>query len=300
MKFDDYQREALKTDQFPGTASGDGEVPTKAELVPLLGLVGEVGSLLSEYKKLLRDGPVHLRFRDQVEEELGDMLWYVAVVASKYDLSLGEIASKNLAKIKDRWEHSGERRPAFDSEFDDDQRLPEMFTYTIAHRVIDGREKVVVLDEDGQQVGNPLTDNSDEPDGYRYHDVMHLAFVALLGWSPVVRKLLGRKRHSDPRIDEVQDGGRATVIDEAIVAMVFEYAERHLDRLKDAGAVDTEMLRSIKRITSGLEVSACTSAEWERAILAGFKVWAEVQAHGGGTISGDYASATFEFTARPE
>jgi len=43
----------------------------------------------------------------------------------------------------------------------------------------------------------------------------------------VLRKLLGRKRRSVPKVDEVEDGGRAWVIDEAIAAAVYEYAERH-------------------------------------------------------------------------
>ena len=82
MRLNEYQRAAAKTDQFQVRKASNGQVD-KAELVPLLGLTGEVGALLSEYKKLLRDGPVHMRFKDRVKEELGDTLWYVAAVASR-------------------------------------------------------------------------------------------------------------------------------------------------------------------------------------------------------------------------
>ena len=71
---------------------------------------------------------------------------------------------------------------------------------------------------------------------YRFHDVFHLAHAAKLGWSPVLRgKLLkrkqedspDRKRRSDEEVNEVEDGGRAVVTDEAVVAYVWGYAKRH-------------------------------------------------------------------------
>src|SRR6266850_1396407 len=86
MDIDRYQKEALRTDR-----------------VPMLGLAGETGQLLSEYKKHLRDGEAHRLFKDRVSEELGDLLWYVANVASKFDLTLDEIAATNLTKVKARW-----------------------------------------------------------------------------------------------------------------------------------------------------------------------------------------------------
>jgi NTP pyrophosphatase (non-canonical NTP hydrolase) len=107
MRLNEYQVRAAQTDQLPrnGQPLATRGVPSKSELVPLLGLTGEVGSLLSEYKKVLRDGPVHLRFTEQVEEEFGDLLWYLASVATKFGLSLDEIARKNLIKVKDRWQN---------------------------------------------------------------------------------------------------------------------------------------------------------------------------------------------------
>jgi hypothetical protein len=52
-------------------------------------------------------------------------------------------------------------------------------------------------------------------------DVFHLAYAAVLGWSPVTRKLLDRKRRSNPQVDLAEDGGRAIVIEEGIAAMAF-------------------------------------------------------------------------------
>ncbi|MFI0349933.1 hypothetical protein [Actinomadura sp. 9N407] len=61
----------------------------------------------------------------------------------------------------------------------------------------------------------------------RMHDVFHLSYAAVLGWSPVMRSLMRRKRKSDPAIDEAEDGGRAIAIEEGISTMVFSYASRH-------------------------------------------------------------------------
>lgn len=287
MHFDEYQDRAVETDQKPG--------PEKdAMVVALLGLAGEVGSLLSEYKKLLRDGPAHQGFRAQVGEELGDLLWYVSNVASKCGLSLDAIAQDNLAKTRARWLPPDEPAPLFDEGFPETEQLPRQFEYTFAYRDVGGVRKVVMLDADGQACGDPLTDNAYADDGYRFHDVLHLSHAALLGWSPVFRKLLRRKRKSVPKIDEVEDGGRAQVIEEAIAAAVYEYATRH-DLLQRVERVDWELLRSVKRLTTSFEVRVRTEAEWERAFLLAFDVWRQVREHDGGTVVGDLHRRTLEF-----
>jgi hypothetical protein len=69
MEFDDYQEKAVLTDQFPDKKS-DG-----ALMIPLLGLAGETGTLLSEFKKKIRDKESYDGFKARAEEELGDVLW---------------------------------------------------------------------------------------------------------------------------------------------------------------------------------------------------------------------------------
>ena len=93
-------------------------------IVPMLGLAGETGELLSEYKKNLRDGEAHKLFKERVCEELGDLLWYIANVASKFDLNLNEIAIANLKKLEGRWVTDSNKSPNFDSNFPEDERLP--------------------------------------------------------------------------------------------------------------------------------------------------------------------------------
>jgi len=87
MNFAEYQKQALNTDQIPAVEGSE-------LIIPLLGLVGEVGSLMTEYKKHLRDGDAHKLFKEGIAEELGDMLWYISNIASKFNLDLQEIAEK--------------------------------------------------------------------------------------------------------------------------------------------------------------------------------------------------------------
>jgi hypothetical protein len=106
----------------------------------------------------------------------------------------------------------------------------------------------------------------------------------VLGWSPITRALLRRKRKSRPLLDEVEDGGRAAVIEEAVSALAFDYARRH-HMLDGVNTLDFQLLRTIKDMTSHLEVSHCTPGEWEQAILQGFGVWRVVLASHGGRIA---------------
>lgn len=118
-------------------------------------------------------------------------------------------------------------------------------------------------------MGQDLTDNAYVPDGYRFHDVFHLACAAVLGWSPVSRRNLNLKRRSEPAVDEVEDGGRAIVTEEGISALVFAYARDH-NALEGVHSVDYDLLKTIRIMTARFEVGICTTGEWERAILMGY------------------------------
>ena len=89
MNLNDYQEEAQKTDRVPAR---ENRTAGDELMVPLLGLAGEAGELLSEYKKHIRDGKAHILFPARVEEELGDILWYVANLATKFKITLEQIA----------------------------------------------------------------------------------------------------------------------------------------------------------------------------------------------------------------
>ncbi len=270
MNFDDYQRRAALTDR----------IDDKAVIVLLLGLGGEAGSLLTEYKKLLRDGAAHARFSATVAEELGDILWYVSSIASRLNLDLAEIAMMNLAKTQDRWGVDdsqmglGLDNVLPDESFPTHEQLPRRFTVRFEEVAEAGRHRVRIYSDD-IQIGDRLTDNAHDDDGYRFHDIFHLSYAAVLGWSPVVRKLMDRKRRSNTVVDEVEDGGRAQVIEEAVSAYVYQYARNHAC-LENVTTLDYALLRTLKELTSGLEVSRCSLKDWENAIFAGFRVWRSI------------------------
>ena len=290
MELDDFQKEALRTDRVPADPGDDDAIGL---IVPMLGLAGETGQLLSEYKKHLRDGEAHRLFKERVSEELGDLLWYIANVASKFDLSLSDIAAANLAKVKERWTNKRNEPPLFDTELPDGERLPRRFEVELIDVPGPSRPQVRVV-IDGQPFGAALTDNAYDPDGYRFHDVFHFAYAAVLGWSPITRALLRRKRKSQPLLDEVEDGGRAAVLEEGVAALAFDYDRRH--RFLDGVAtLDFQLLRTIKDMTSHLEVSQCTTGEWEQAVLQGFDVWRAVLAARGGRIAVDLDARSIAF-----
>ena len=291
MDFNSYQKEALRTDRVPAR-DDDASV-----IVPMLGLAGETGQLLSEYKKHLRDGEAHRLFKERVSEELGDLLWYIANVASKFDLSLSDIAAANLAKVKQRWVSERAEPFTFDAGFPEGERLPRRFEVELIDADGNPNQQVRLL-IDGKPIGDELTDNAYDPDGYRFHDVFHFAYAAVLGWSPVTRALLQRKRKSRPLLDEVEDGGRAAVIEEGVVALAFDYARRHRF-LDGVAALDSQLLRTIKDMTFHLEVKRCTTGEWEQAILQGFEVWRAVFAAFGGRIAVDVDAQHIAFLGPP-
>ena len=259
--------------------------------MPLLGLAGEAGQLLSEYKKRLRDGPSHVRFVDRVHEDLGDILWYVSNVASKYGLDLNEIAASNLSKTRARFGEDG--GVELGTSEDEGESFPDRFTLAFEQQN-DGDRVIVRTLFNGEQIGAELTDNAHDDDGYRFHDVFHAGFVAVLGWSPVLRKLLGRKRRSTSRLDEVEDGGRAAVIEEGIAALIFDYGRNH-NFLDGAGGVDEALLKTVRGMSAHLEVAEQPEALWQSAIIQGFAAWRKIVAAQGGIVEIDRSARSLSY-----
>jgi NTP pyrophosphatase (non-canonical NTP hydrolase) len=288
MHLSSYQLEVQKTDKTANHAD-----PHVRRTVPFLGLVGEAGELLSEYKKELRD-PGYKLSPERVAEELGDLLWYVATIANRYKLSLEGIARENLGKTRARFLRTKQLRL-----LPEDQKvlepLPTRFTieFRPLRRSDHGKARVGIY-RDGTRVGAALTDNARADDGYRFHDIFHLAHAALLGWSPVTRKLLRAKRKADPEIDEVEDGGRAMVIEEGIVALAYAHAVDN-SYFAATNTLDTSLLRSIRHVTRHLEVRARNEADWEHAIVTGYAVWRQLREHNGGIVHVDSAKRTLSF-----
>lgn len=101
-----YVRVSQQTGESEGalvkmpTGSGKSGVKLEPELdTALLGLVGEVGSLVSALKKKRRDTDGYLGYADAVLEELGDVLWYLSAVARRGGTTLVEAAKRAIEPV---------------------------------------------------------------------------------------------------------------------------------------------------------------------------------------------------------
>jgi NTP pyrophosphatase (non-canonical NTP hydrolase) len=268
--FSDYQRIVEKTDE------------RKKTIISLLGLVGEVGDLHSMIKKLMlqKEAPA---FREQLREEFGDLLWYLTSLASLYRIPLQEIAQENARKAESLYLVGAASK--FDRKYPTDEQLPRRFQVAFFEKPLK-QGLYVRITVNGVVIGDALTDNAHTDDGYRFHDVFHFAYAAVLGWSPVVRGMLRRKRKSNPRIDEVEDGARAAIVEEAIAIFIFNQGESGA-RYHEESSVDLGLLKMVKRLSEGLEVQACTAKQWRSAIVQGFRVFSELRLHNGGVVNVD-------------
>ena len=95
MELSEYQQRARSTAQYPRQA---------ALAYPALGLAGEAGEVAEHIKKAIRDdgGVVSAERRTAVAKELGDVLWYVAQLATELELELEDVARTNLDKLASR------------------------------------------------------------------------------------------------------------------------------------------------------------------------------------------------------
>jgi NTP pyrophosphatase (non-canonical NTP hydrolase) len=100
MTFDEYQELAKRTDL--SSEIRDWNSPKNFE--KLLGLCGEAGEISEKFKKILRDkgGIVSDEDREELIKELGDVLWYVAIIAEHLDVDFNEVAKQNIAKLASR------------------------------------------------------------------------------------------------------------------------------------------------------------------------------------------------------
>jgi hypothetical protein len=206
-------------------------------------------------------------------------------------LAFAEVARGNLRKARGAFiAPRPEDLVDFDAEFGVEEQLPRTFRIRVNQRG-SGRS---YLQWNGVFIGDPLTDNIADLDGYRFHDVFHFAYSAILHWSPVVRALIKQKRKSKPDYDEAQDSGRAIVVEEGLTAWIFTRA-KGLNFFEGQDRISLGMLKTISEFVTGYEVSQCPLKLWERAILEGYEVFRQIRAAEGGWIIGDRALRTVRY-----
>jgi NTP pyrophosphatase (non-canonical NTP hydrolase) len=276
MELEEYQRRAAEFDE------------RRHVLVSVAGLVGEIGSVTSVFKKMLRLGKSFPGMDQQLEVELGDTLWYLSNVASLSGLSLENIAKSNLEKAGALF--SPGTNEFLDEEAPSHEHLPRHAEFEF----VPDAAGCMLLRYRGQTIGNPLTDNAEVDDYYRFHDVFHLAYAAVLGWSPVLRHHLGAKRRYDPIIDEVQDGGRARITEELVSQVVFRLGEEK-DYFSNEDNIDLGLLQMVMKLTERLEVRKRTAKQWRRAISVGFETFRELKEFNGGWVTMDMTNRMLSY-----
>ena len=178
----------------------------------------------------------------------------------------------------------------FDNTFGIEEQLPREFKIRVNQR---GSGKSY-LQWNGVFIGDPLTDNIADRDGYRFHDVFHFSYMAVLHWSPVIRALIKHKRKSNPSYDEEQDSGRAIVVEEGLTAWIFSKA-KELNFFENQEKVSLGILKTISEFVSGYEVEKCPLKLWEKAILEGYAVFRQLKANQGGWIVGNRELRTITY-----
>ena len=291
MDLQEYVDRAAATDDL-----GSDE---KAIRIALFGIAGEAGEVVSEAKKFFRDDGPLPGLRDRVREELGDLLWYVALLARRLKLDLNDVAEKNLTKTGDLWPSTMPPLPDYDDHPHDRQKLPRRMTIEFAEDR-SGEIPVVRMMPQGElserfdykrdrerklgQLGDPLDDNAAIDDGYRYHDIIHLGHAAVLGWSPVLRALMGAKRKDVGDFDRVEDGARAIATEEGLTAFVFNYFEQ-FDFEPDAFGWD--LFKHVQRTVQKLEVASQPLIAWRSAYAQAFKIFPRLHESKGGVVECD-------------
>ncbi len=206
-------------------------------------------------------------------------------------IPLSVITAKNIAKIRSRFlDYDASKLPDFDANFPEDERLPKKFRIEIKQR---GNGKCY-LRWNGVFIGDPLADNIEDCDDYRFHDVFHFAHASILHWSPTFRAIIRQKRKSKKRFDENQDGGRAIIVEEGLTAYIFACAKK-LNFFEGQSSISFDLLKTIGNFVRGYEVEQCPLKLWEDAILQGYAVFRTLRENGGGVVVGNRENRSISY-----
>lgn len=243
----------------------------------LLKLAGTVGTLISHRRSSSGN--------DVLAADLRSILSQLVSASTDAQISLADAAHENLDKLLARWPIQSTWGPLLDAADLPTEQFPRLMQIRFEERRV-GSQLFVFQSMNGVYIGDRLTDNRSEDDDYRFHDIFHLAFAGIIGWSPVLRSILNVRRRSRPEVDEAQDGARAKIIEEGISNWVFAHGLRH-DAFENIDSLDFSLLKTIGQMVKGYEADRLPPWMWERAILEGFRIFRYLREHRGGLVTAD-------------
>lgn len=257
-------------------------VPAKSEM-----------SILDASKKLGAEAARLLSVKlDEVSVEMLSSFFegYMNVVSAS-GVSFQSVIDFNLSKSLGRFAPlKNTQLFDFDSMEHEDEQLPRNFEIEVSQRS-NGRTH---MKKGGVFIGDPLTDNIAVEDGYRFHDVFHMAYASILHWSPVFRALLKNKRKGNPDKDESEDGGRAIVIEEGVSAWIFSVAKEN-NFFEGQKNLSFDVLKTVKQFVRGYEVEKCPYSLFEKAIIDGYSVFRDLKKYERGIIVGNRMERSIVF-----
>jgi hypothetical protein len=264
--------------------------PSAAFEKTLLQLAGEVGLLVTdhEFGRLTAN-------QSALAGRLIAITRTLVQAANEAGVTLEAAAVKNLGKIFDRWPRERTYPTPLDAGAEPEEHLPRDLYVDVFERKVRG-QTYVFQRSNGLNIGDRLTDNAMTADDYRFHDVFHYAYVAVLSWSPVIRSLFRLKRRSDPRIDDAQDGARAALIEEGVTTWIFGQAiDLDFFANMEHGDMPFDLLKHVRQFVAGYEAEQCPLWLWEEAILQGYAAFRFLREHRRGRIHIDMNNHRLSF-----
>jgi NTP pyrophosphatase (non-canonical NTP hydrolase) len=315
--FNDYQFEASRFSEL--NLRGPESL-----IAPLCGLAGATGAILKVPTD--KSGALDSRAHKHVfRTELGDLLWYLSIVATASNLNLGDIAEENLVRARDLYpvsttppEELFKTLPKLDDpqtptecfprrmviRFDEEptQEGYPVVTQSIVYAepnafprgptIVEGKSRGFAINA---PLGDQTDDNSRRADGYRYHDAIHMGFMAVLGWSPTMRALLHLKRKSENETDRTEDGARARFTEEGLATILARLAPRRMD-FQGENSVDGEILDTAHALVRDTEIQSLPGWLWRRAISQGFVAMHQLDKNRGGYLLADLDMRTLTYS----
>ncbi len=100
MTFNEYQKQALTT----AHVGKDNKNTLMEKTIWVMGIAGEAGEVVEKWKKIVayKEGKISAEDTQELKKELGDVIWYIAVLADSLGLTLEEVMQLNVQKLIDR------------------------------------------------------------------------------------------------------------------------------------------------------------------------------------------------------
>lgn len=246
-------------------------------------------SLIYQERTAIRDEDSSKK--EAIKRQINEILLGLQGIAKSTGQDLASISDHAIKKNEEYWGQPSSSSPCLDLEYPPYERLPRKFCIHF-REVKAGKDSQLIISINGIQLGDRLTDNTHQETGYRYHDVFHMSAAAFLGWSPVFRRMLKRKRKSVSKVDENEDGARAAIIEEAVVSQVYRYGIQ--TKFRPQKSIDEDLIKLIMEMTTEYECKKLEGRDWKKYATTSIEIFGRIKDGFTGKINFDADSRNYE------